>query len=62
MTVPTYTPDTAVPEASTAAESTAQTACPACAHPLADHDPIGVRFCRATVAGAFERGCICRVG
>jgi hypothetical protein len=61
MTVPTYTPDTAVHEAPTA-DTRAETACPACAHPLADHDAIGVRFCRATVAGAFERGCICRVG
>jgi len=35
-------------------------ACLACAHGLADHDPIGARFCRATSAGALSRGCICR--
>ncbi|MCU1606372.1 MAG: hypothetical protein JWP46_2837 [Modestobacter sp.] len=34
--------------------------CPACPHPLADHDPIGLRFCRATTAGAVNRGCVCR--
>jgi hypothetical protein len=41
--------------------STAQEAgCPACPHPLAEHDVIGARFCRATVAGAYDRGCVCR--
>ncbi|WP_222195146.1 RGCVC family protein [Modestobacter italicus] len=34
--------------------------CPACAHPLEGHDPIGVRFCRATVAAGLDRGCVCR--
>jgi hypothetical protein len=36
-------------------------ACDVCAHPLAGHDPIGLRYCRATLAGAFTRGCVCRV-
>lgn len=35
-------------------------ACDVCPHPLASHDPIGLRFCRATTAGATSRGCICR--
>ena len=38
--------------------------CPACPHALVDHDPVSLRFCRATpagtVAGATARGCICR--
>ena len=37
-------------------------ACPACPHPLAQHDRIGVRFCLATAAGTADRGCVCRVG
>jgi hypothetical protein len=36
-------------------------ACNVCPHPLAGHDPIGLRYCRATLAGAFTRGCVCRV-
>jgi hypothetical protein len=35
-------------------------ACDVCPHPLAAHDEIGLRFCRATLTGAFTRGCICR--
>ena len=34
--------------------------CPACPHALATHDPIGARFCRATVSAALDRGCACR--
>ncbi|AXB48168.1 RGCVC family protein [Amycolatopsis albispora] len=34
-------------------------ACPACAHPLDAHDPLGNRFCAATVASGHDRGCIC---
>ncbi|MBB5959539.1 hypothetical protein FHS29_006160 [Saccharothrix tamanrassetensis] len=36
--------------------------CAACAHPLAAHDAISVRFCTATTAGRHERGCVCPVG
>jgi hypothetical protein len=35
-------------------------ACAACPHRVADHDPIGLRFCRATVDSARHRGCVCR--
>jgi hypothetical protein len=35
--------------------------CGSCPHPLAAHDPIGLRFCRATRAGDISRGCVCRV-
>lgn len=38
--------------------------CPACPHAVDDHDPISLRFCRASAAstatGAPPRGCICR--
>jgi hypothetical protein len=33
--------------------------CPVCPHPLDAHDPISLRFCRATTAGATTRGCVC---
>jgi hypothetical protein len=38
--------------------------CSACPHALDDHDPISLRFCRATATGtatgSTTRGCICR--
>jgi hypothetical protein len=38
-------------------------ACPACPHPLADHDAISLRFCRATedhrADATTTRGCVC---
>ncbi len=34
--------------------------CPACPHAVDAHDPISLRFCRATAAGTADRGCICR--
>ena len=34
--------------------------CGSCPHPLAAHDPIGLRFCSATRAGDISRGCVCR--
>ena len=34
--------------------------CSVCSHPLADHDAIGLRYCRATQAHALPRHCICR--
>ncbi|WP_081788688.1 RGCVC family protein [Candidatus Blastococcus massiliensis] len=36
--------------------------CGACPHPVADHDAIGLRYCRATVTSALDRGCVCGVG
>lgn len=38
----------------------AEACCDVCPHALATHDPIGLRFCRATLTGSFARGCICR--
>ncbi|MGC7102304.1 RGCVC family protein [Amycolatopsis lurida] len=42
-----------------AVETQPSTACPACSHALEAHDPLGDRYCTATVAGGFDRGCIC---
>jgi hypothetical protein len=36
----------------------AVTDCP-CGHWLDDHDPIALRFCRATSTGDLTRSCIC---
>ncbi|MEV4049793.1 RGCVC family protein [Amycolatopsis sp. NPDC049688] len=33
--------------------------CAACRHAQHTHDPIARRFCTATVAGGFNRGCVC---
>ena len=33
--------------------------CAACPHPWAAHDAIGTRYCAATSAGHFNRGCVC---
>ncbi|WP_143101918.1 RGCVC family protein [Amycolatopsis marina] len=33
--------------------------CAACDHPLSTHDQIAARFCRATAAGSYRRGCVC---
>ncbi|MCA1821112.1 MAG: RGCVC family protein [Pseudonocardia sp.] len=33
--------------------------CAVCPHEWAAHDPIGIRFCSATVAGRLHRGCAC---
>jgi len=33
--------------------------CAACPHPMTFHDQIAARFCTATIAGKFSRGCVC---
>ncbi|MGH3900166.1 MAG: RGCVC family protein [Pseudonocardiaceae bacterium] len=33
--------------------------CEVCPHAWDTHDPIGVRYCSATVAGGLRRGCVC---
>ena len=52
----------ATPELDASGSGTA--GCPACPHAVDDHDPISLRFCRATAAatadGTAPRGCICR--
>ena len=34
-------------------------ACAVCPHAWDAHDPIGIRYCSATVAGELHRGCVC---
>ncbi|HTI22849.1 MAG TPA: RGCVC family protein [Kutzneria sp.] len=41
---------------------TAAATCPVCPHPADAHDKIGARYCAATAAGEFERGCVCVTG
>ncbi|WP_158102597.1 RGCVC family protein [Lentzea kentuckyensis] len=43
-----------------AGHSDAAAICAVCPHPSHEHDPIGVRYCTATMAAALPRGCICR--
>jgi hypothetical protein len=45
-----------------AAESTTSPTCESCSHPVATHDLIAVRYCRATAASALIRACICKSG
>ena len=52
---------TAVRPAAAASDLAAEHRCAVCEHALADHDPIGVRYCQATQAQCLSRDCICRV-
>ena len=36
-----------------------QPLCAVCDHELANHDPIGMRYCQATQVQALARKCIC---
>jgi hypothetical protein len=40
-------------------EPDAEDRCPSCPHPRSAHDAIAQRFCTATAAGGFSRGCTC---
>ena len=42
-----------------AAEARSGPACAACPHDRDAHDPIGARFCSATIARGLSRGCVC---
>ncbi len=57
MPTPVLTPER--PPVSEAATEPARSGCGACPHPEADHDGISARYCRATVASALDRGCVC---
>jgi hypothetical protein len=48
-------PATALPRTEVATDEM----CAACAHPLADHDATGRRYCAATSTMGLTRGCIC---
>lgn len=47
---------TTVTEAQT---ETPADSCPVCSHPRDAHDAISTRFCTATAAGKYDRGCVC---
>jgi hypothetical protein len=47
------------PTPTESATETDADSCPVCPHPADAHDEIGIRFCAATAAGKFERGCVC---
>jgi hypothetical protein len=51
------TQPTAVVSASAAAQP--HLGCAACPHEWGGHDPIGARYCSATVAAGLHRGCVC---
>jgi hypothetical protein len=59
--MPTTDAPPAATPSSTASVAEVRTgpACAACPHDRDAHDPIGTRFCSATIAGALSRGCVC---
>jgi hypothetical protein len=52
-----------VPQAADESATTvpAGPACAACPHDRDAHDPIGARFCSATISRGLSRGCVCVV-
>jgi hypothetical protein len=60
MTPTALPPVDSLVDVRTPAESRDHPGCDVCLHPMSDHDAIGLRFCRATLAGAIPRGCVCR--
>lgn len=65
MPVPTTTaarPGRQERPAGSTAPSVDDPACGVCPHRVDHHDAIALRFCRATLAGALDRGCVCRPG
>ena len=55
MPVADVTPDVS----SHAVDDEVAEGCAVCPHPWAFHDRIAARYCTATVAGKFSRGCVC---
>jgi len=47
------------PDSDRAATGEVTAGCAVCPHPGAAHDEIATRYCTATVAGKFSRGCAC---
>jgi hypothetical protein len=43
----------------TTATTDGELLCDVCPHVWAAHDPLGSRFCSATIASRSTRGCIC---
>jgi hypothetical protein len=59
--VPTPTPTVARPGQDTRPPQPGGDAgCAVCPHPADHHDPIALRYCRATQDTAADRGCVCR--
>jgi hypothetical protein len=48
------------PQLTTVPDSPDARPCGVCAHGLADHDRVGLRYCEATQTGALSRNCICK--
>ncbi len=46
--------------AADASDTAVDARCTVCEHSLVAHDPISLRYCRATQTQALTRGCICR--
>ncbi|QYN38279.1 RGCVC family protein [Pseudonocardia sp. DSM 110487] len=59
--IPSIDAPPTAPASSTAHAPEADTdlRCAACPHDRDAHDPIGTRFCTATIAGGLSRGCVC---
>ncbi|MGH3860000.1 RGCVC family protein [Actinokineospora sp.] len=51
--------DTRVTNSEASADSLPSAACPACSHEWSAHDQISARYCKATAAGSYSRGCVC---
>jgi hypothetical protein len=47
------------PSTATSPTTPTRLTCTVCGHDWGAHDPIGVRYCAATVAGGLDRGCVC---
>jgi hypothetical protein len=47
------------PSAATSPTSPSHLACAACPHQWGAHDPIGIRYCTATLDNGLNRGCVC---
>ena len=47
------------PSTATSPGSPTRLVCAVCAHDWGAHDPIGVRYCSATVAAGLKRACVC---
>ncbi|MEV7045077.1 RGCVC family protein [Amycolatopsis sp. NPDC051061] len=54
--------DVTAGSAGTGTGGTAGVTCATCSHAPDSHDSIARRYCTATVAGGFNRRCVCVVG
>ncbi|GAB3480098.1 hypothetical protein FB471_3228 [Amycolatopsis cihanbeyliensis] len=48
-----------VPGTKSNPDGASEVACVVCPHSWSSHDQIATRYCTATVAGGYSRGCIC---